>query len=979
MTVHGKTSKFSVDHPTMSFTTLQGNENLKLLFILLAIDPSIGGLIIFGKTGTGKTLYLRSFKNFRIPLKKNTQCQYNCSISRGNLCSACIEKMKNNNQIETTVDYAPIVEMPSIASLDSIIGSLDINLNFRRGLFAQVNNGFLLVDDFHLVPKPTLDVVMNVFQSHQNVIHRHNISMNHPSHFCLIATVNTIHHSMSSVHSDKFGFSYFLEYDDTLKVRLDILNSNLKEINSSIDRTPFNKLQLEINKARDYLHNVTIPSEQLSFISQLCFKSHMQGYRPDITLAKGARALASFQGRTVVVKEDILLLAPFVLKHRLPEEEQDIINNILPEMSSHSISSLNARNLPNEKEFTKTPLIKDGISRIGEVLEKFTTITGIIVFSYLVALLVVNILSVPELFIYLFSGLTIWGLFTFFIHLWLRRRESLIYKDGFRKKNSTPNVRLFYKKKNTKATTAPIEKEINLDKDVIHDIDEGQSFRNKVLRVLRKKQQKGMITLSTRHPFLVTLVGILILLFSLVLFSLIIISLPIKTLINIFLFFLSLSTIAYVIQSLRKQSRIRNVINLGISSEKESYHINEKQIGSNISPIDEPSNMEKPVKLYASNLWNKLADLDFVNNKLKGNSGIQLLPSNPSINSNMTSTKVIADAFPHGSARVDMKERSKIGKRALSITTLQSGRVVGDQPFKRFPRNIHLLATIRNSVLRNYRSGVLNREKSLTIELEDIREKKFCSRVSATIIFVLDLSESIVKTINTVSASVNWLSRQAYLYRDHVGIVVLKGTQGVIIQPPTSNLNLVKRKLSDLRVSGSTPLAGGLQKAIELIKLDRIRSKNEAIPIIILITDGATNVPLLTDPLTGTARTVPLKKLGIDQAVKLAIQDCIALAQQIKKEKISLTIFSANLRGATLLKQVPRTNLETSTEFLRRLISEDHLFRSRRFIQLWSFALLRVLQEITGGSLYFLSTYQSDLNFETLRIARSEILSNIVN
>ncbi|MFX1537891.1 MAG: ATP-binding protein, partial [Promethearchaeota archaeon] len=593
----------------MSFTTLQGNENLKLLFILLAIDPSIGGLIIFGKTGTGKTQYIRSFKNFRIPLKKNTQCQYNCSISRGNLCFACIEKLKNNIQIETVVDYAPIVEMPSIASLDSIIGNLDINLNFRRGLFAQVNNGFLLVDDFHLVPKPTLDVVMNVFQSHQNVIHRHNISMNHPSHFCLIATVNTIYHSMSSVHSDKFGFSYFLEYDDTLKVRLDILNSNLKEKNSSIGETPFYKLQLAINKARDHLQNVIIPSEQLSFISQLCFKSHMQGYRPDITLAKGARALASFQGRTVVVKEDVLLLAPFVLRHRLPEEEQDIIDNILPEISSHSISSLDTRHSPKEKEYTKTPLIKDGLSRIREVLEKLTIIIGIIVISYLVSFLIVNLLSVPELFIYLFSGLTIWGLFTFFIHLWLRRRESLINKDRFCKKDFTPKVKFFYKKKDTKVTTAPIKKEINLNKDVVRDIDEEQPLRNKGLRFLRKKQQKGMITLSTRQPFWVMLVGVIILLFSLVSCSLIIISLPIKTLIDIFLFLLSLSTITYVIQSLRKQSRIRNVIDLGISSEKENHHISEKQIGSNISPIGESSNLEKPMKHYASNLWNKLADL----------------------------------------------------------------------------------------------------------------------------------------------------------------------------------------------------------------------------------------------------------------------------------------------------------------------------------------------------------------------------------
>lgn len=974
MTVDEESSDALFEQITMPYTALQGHEKLKLLYILLAIDPSIGGLIIFGKTGTGKTQFLRFFKHFRIPLKKNLQCRYNCSLSCGNLCSTCNEKIKSQSAIEIIDDYAPIVELPPMASLDAIIGNLDIHLNFRPGILAQANNGFLLIDDLHLIPQPTLDVVMNVFQSRQNVIQRQNLSITHPSQFCIIASVNTAHHKISSAHLDKFGFSYFLEYDDILQLRLAVINSNLLETDETIENNHLNKVQQAIIKAHEYLPRVKIPSEQLALISQLCSKSGTQGYRSDITLAKGARALASFQGRPSVMKEDILILAPFVLSHRIPEEEQDLLSSILSEGSS---SSLRKNYSVKERDYTKTPLIKDQSSRTGRIIERLMVIIAIFVICFLAALIIVSILSVPSIFLYIFSGLAFWGIGTFLLYLWVRHRKKFLDKAGFSKSSSGSNAKSFSKVKQFRITGTPQKSSANLPKDVVLDIEEDQSLRSRIVRFLGINQRKGMITLSSRQRFWITLIGIIILLFSLVFYSFIILTLPVKTLINIFLIFLSVITIGFVVQSFRKKIRIRRVADVGASPKEKSKRLNGEGIGSHISPVGEPSSMEKPVEQYGRDLWNKLADLDLVADKFKEDSGMRLLPSS-SVNTESTSSKVVADALPRARTRVDTKERSKMGKRALSITTLQSGRVIGNQEFKGFPRNIHLLATIRNSVIRNHQKRVFKGKKAISIELEDIREKKFCTRVSATIIFVLDLSESIVNTIKTVSASVNWLSRQAYLYRDRVGIVVLKGTQGVIIQPPTSNLNLVKRKLSNLRVSGSTPLAGGLQKAIELIKLDRIRSKNENIPMIILITDGATNIPLLTDPLAGTARTVPLKELGLDRAVRMAIQDCITLTHQIKKEKISLTIFSANLRGATLLRQAPRSKLETITDFLDSLTSEKHLFRGRRFIHLWSFTLLRVMQEITNGHLYFLSTYQSDVNFETLRIARTEILSSII-
>jgi uncharacterized protein YegL len=234
-----------------------------------------------------------------------------------------------------------------------------------------------------------------------------------------------------------------------------------------------------------------------------------------------------------------------------------------------------------------------------------------------------------------------------------------------------------------------------------------------------------------------------------------------------------------------------------------------------------------------------------------------------------------------------------------------------------------------------------------------------------------------MNVINTVSASVNWLSRQAYLYRDRVGLVVLQKTQAKVIQAPTSNLNLVKRKLQELEVSGSTPLPSGIRKSLDLIKIDRIRSNDETIPMIVLITDGASNIPLLTDPITGIKRDKSISSLGIDLAIKMSINDCLVLGKQIKKDKISLVIFSTNTQGMDLLHKYPGRGKQNPLQFLDMLMKTSDFFQGKQFIHLWSYTLLKAMQNITRGHLFFLTKEFTDNNFETLRIARSRIINSI--
>ncbi len=963
-------------------STLRGNEKLKLLLLLIAIDPSIGGLILIGGTGTGKSQFIHAFQRFQIPLEVITECQFKCSPTRGNLCFKCEKKEKKQIRLDINKTYAPIILMPPTAPIDAIVGNLDLDLQFRSGILGQVNNGFLIIDDMHLVPQSNLNIVFNVWQSRQNLVQRQSLSLNHPSNFAILASVNSDIHEISPSVLDKFAFSYYFQKVDNIEQRIEIIDANLcdlsggRNIELSENNLSVKNIEQAISNAQANLFRVRIPSEHLKLISNLCLKCGIQGYRADIALAAGSRALASFQGRTVVEKADILLLAPFVFNHRLQEEKHALISDILSNGGASSPFE-RKKELSKEKDFSHTPLRKDQSTLSRKFLEWIASILGILVGAFLVASVLVNIMLNPSIFLYIFSLLVLWGLGALFLYLYIRQYKRSREKSNTITGSSKPDISSFSKVKEFRLTAKTEEEKRGSTKEIILDIEDERSRMSRISRFLKFPQRRGMMTFSDRQRFWINLFGIFILLISLVFYTYLIFILPLEYWISLLFFLLALLTIGFIIQSLRKQRRINLVADLGASPKEKMKRLDEQGIGSHISPLGVPEEDKNSSEQYGRDLWKKLSDLDLVAENTQKDPGMQLFPYGGSTNIQNQNSKVIADALPRVYTRTGAKISTKSGKRALGITSFQSGRVIGSQSFKDYPRNIHFFATIRNSVMRQSQKGIINPKRPISIKLEDIHEKVFSRRVSATIIFVLDLSESIVNTIKTVSSSISWLSRQAYLYRDRVGIVVLKGTQGVIIQPPTSNLNLIKRKLRNLRASGSTPLAGGLQKAIELIKLDRIRSKSEIIPMIILITDGATNIPLLTDPLTGGARDTPLTEMGLDDAVEMAIQDCISLSHQIKKENIALTIFSTNIRGSELLSKIPRSQQQTISEFLTDLISSSRLFKGRSFIQLWSFTLLRAMQEITGGYLYYLSRYQSDLNLETLRIARAEMLSKI--
>jgi magnesium chelatase subunit I len=972
-----------IQRSSVEFNRLRGNESLKLLLSLITIDPTLGGLIIFGHTGTGKSEFLRSFQNIKLPIQTIFNCPYHCSPSQGNLCSSCKRVIQNKTELNLQFVDTPIKKLPSTAPIEAIVGSLNFNLEFRSGILGHVNNGYLLIDDFHLVPRNSLNVIIDAWENQLNVVQRSSISVSHPSKFCLIASARANHHQISPAILDKFAFSYFIHYDNSIQERMDIININIEDHRGKlIDKFPASNhfsenFLLAIKNAKNNLSLISISKGKLSYIAQLCAKTEVQGQRADITLAKGARALASFLNKEEVTKEDIDLIAPFVLGHRITEEKKEILlDSLVNEHDSQKNENIQKSKI--KKESKQIPLKRNSVKKVRERISKVGNSLALFFCLVLCLLILINLFANPDVLTVLISSIIVIGIWILILYRALRKRQEIMEQYGIKQNydNIKPNLDSFSNVKEFRISAKTREEKKKANKDIILDIEEDYSRLGKIKRFIGLQRRRGMISLTDRQKYWLNLLGISILVIYLVFFYFLLFFLPVEFFASIILFISCLSMIGYVIQALRKQYRVRRVADIGASPNETSRSLGVKGIGSHTSFQDQSKNKERSsFQEYEENLANRLVDLDVIPNQTEKQMGIHLFQKKSSKELDKPSFKVKTDFLPTINRNMDSKHRTNVGKRALSISSVSSGRVIGSQSYKDFPKNIHIMATIYNSILRQFRRGRRKYELPLSVELDDIREKVFHARVSATIIFVLDLSESISSAINAVSASVTWLSRQAYLYRDRVGVVAMKGTQGIVIQTPTSNLNLIKRKIQKLRVSGSTPLAGGLQKAIDLIKIDRIQNKNETIPMIILITDGAANIPLITDPKTKITRKTPLKKLGINRAVKMAIKDCLYMAQLIKREKISLTIFTTNLEAKESFQVDMQTGKLSSSKKLEVLLYENNLVRTRRFISLWSSMLLQAIQEITHGHLFYISRYRPQLNLETLRVARAEILS----
>jgi magnesium chelatase subunit I len=317
--------------PVFPFAAIVGQEDMKLAILVAAIDQGIGGVLVFGDRGTGKSTTIRALAALLPPMKVMQGCRYHCDpASPDSWCAECRTAGKG----KSVAAPVPVVDLPLGATEDRVVGALDLERAltgtkvFEPGLLARANRGFLYIDEVNLLEDHLVDLLLDVAASGENVVEREGLSVRHPARFVLIGSGNPEEGELRPQLIDRFGLSVEVRTPQDLPTRIDVIRRR-----DSFERDPItftetwkkqqDKTRRRIVDARSHLSSVAVPDGALERAARLCMALGTDGLRGELTLIRAARAVASLEHDTEVADKHLRRVAPMVLGHRLRRNPLD--------------------------------------------------------------------------------------------------------------------------------------------------------------------------------------------------------------------------------------------------------------------------------------------------------------------------------------------------------------------------------------------------------------------------------------------------------------------------------------------------------------------------------------------------------------------------------------------------------------------------------------------------------------------------------
>ncbi len=317
---------------TFPFSAIVGQDEMKLAILIAAVDPGVGGVLIFGDRGTGKSTAVRALAALLPKMRVVVGCRYGCDPARPACAGTPCEAVKAK---KTALVPVPVVDMPLGATEDRVVGALDIERAlsqgvkaFEPGLLARANRGFLYIDEVNLLEDHLVDLLIDVAASGENVVEREGLSVRHPSRFVLVGSGNPEEGELRPQLQDRFGLAVDVRTPTDLQTRVEVVRRR-----DAFERDPEafiarwkkdeDKTRKRIIAARHRLPDVVVPDAALERSAQLCMALGTDGLRGELTLMRSARALAALEGVATVGDEQLQRVARPALRHRLRRDPLD--------------------------------------------------------------------------------------------------------------------------------------------------------------------------------------------------------------------------------------------------------------------------------------------------------------------------------------------------------------------------------------------------------------------------------------------------------------------------------------------------------------------------------------------------------------------------------------------------------------------------------------------------------------------------------
>jgi magnesium chelatase subunit I len=325
----------SVGPPVFPFSAIVAQDEMKLALISSAVDPSIGGVLVFGDRGTGKSTAVRALAALLPRMRAVIGCRYLCDPSAdGTLCEECRQRAVGG-VLKSRLVPVPVVDMPLGVTEDRVVGALDLERAlsqgikaFEPGLLARANRGFLYIDEVNLLEDHLVDLLIDVAASGENLVEREGLSVRHPSRFVLIGSGNPEEGELRPQLLDRFGLSVEVKTPVELGDRVEVIKRRDQfERNKSAFVAQWKKsdddLRRRIAAGRKRLAQIEVADSVLESAAKLCMHLGTDGLRAELTLIRAARSLASFEQADTVAIPHLVRVAPSALRHRLRRDPLD--------------------------------------------------------------------------------------------------------------------------------------------------------------------------------------------------------------------------------------------------------------------------------------------------------------------------------------------------------------------------------------------------------------------------------------------------------------------------------------------------------------------------------------------------------------------------------------------------------------------------------------------------------------------------------